>query len=222
MECGECGSSIRDEARVCLSCGEIVRRRVAAADRLQAIPAGVPHWIAFDDPRGAEVGFYGASRVQRILAGLIDALILGAIAFALSFVVGREAATLNSDGTVTFDCARIVPFVALGAIYHIAFPASAWQATPGKKFHRPPRHHPGTRTSHARPGDGPLGSPASLFLHRVPPGGDGRGPGMHRRPPRLSHPHGRRAFTLGRHGRYPGRGLKAGPPHCRSNSRLTV
>ena len=25
-------------------------------------------------------------------------------------------------------------FVALGAIYHIAFPASAWQATPGKKF----------------------------------------------------------------------------------------
>ncbi|MBK9545223.1 MAG: RDD family protein [Dehalococcoidia bacterium] len=62
------------------------------------------------------------------------ALILGAIAFALSFVVGREAATLNSDGTVTFDWVRIVPFVAIGAIYHIAFPASAWQATPGKKF----------------------------------------------------------------------------------------
>ena len=134
MECGECGSSIRDEARVCLSCGEIVRRRVMAADRLQAVPAGVPHWIAFDDPRGAEVGFYGASRVQRILAGLIDALILGAIAFALSLVVGREAATLNSDGTVNFDWVRIVPFVAIGAIYHIAFPASAWQATPGKKF----------------------------------------------------------------------------------------
>ena len=43
MDCSGCGSAMRDDARVCLSCGEVVRRKIAPADRLQAVPAGVPH-----------------------------------------------------------------------------------------------------------------------------------------------------------------------------------
>lgn len=134
MDCSGCGSAMRDDARVCLSCGEVVRRKIAPADRLQAVPAGVPHWIALDPPREAETLYYGASRLQRLLAALVDGLILGAVGLLLSILMGGLGATLNDDGTVTFQWARLVVPLLVGAAYFMVFPVTSWQGTPGKKF----------------------------------------------------------------------------------------
>jgi len=67
MNCPACGSNLRDEARACLACGELIRRNVTPTDRLEAAPVGVPTWFAFEG-RNPEETLYGAGRLARILA----------------------------------------------------------------------------------------------------------------------------------------------------------
>lgn len=134
MECSACGSSMRNEARVCLACGEIVRKKVAASDRLTAVPAGVPHWIAFDAPPAGQALFYPASRIQRTFAVLVDVVILGLVGYLFGAATGGEPARLNANGTVSYDLWLLIPLLAFNALYAIVFPATAWQGTPGKKL----------------------------------------------------------------------------------------
>ena len=135
MECPACGSSMRDDQRICLACGELVKRRVAADDRLQAVPAGVPAWIAFDATVATPSGAYlGASRLQRIFAALIDGAILSAVSFAIVALIGGEVVSTNDEGLVSeFDWMRIALLTAVGAAYSVVFPLTSWRGTPGKK-----------------------------------------------------------------------------------------
>lgn len=134
MTCPACGSNLRDDARICLSCGEMLRPKVAPAERLQAAPAGVPSWIAFDAPAGAEPLSYPASRLQRIFAAAADSFVLGLATFLLSLAFGRTTVAVNEGGGWTVDWPFLVAVLAVNAAYAIVFPATRWQGTPGKKL----------------------------------------------------------------------------------------
>jgi uncharacterized RDD family membrane protein YckC len=125
---------MREEARVCLACGEVVRKKVAVNERLMAAPAGVPSWIALDVPSEPEELFYPASRIQRIFAVAVDSLLLGLATFAVTRVVGSDAAEIGDGGKVTFHWGVLIALLAVNAVYLIIFPATKWQGTPGKKL----------------------------------------------------------------------------------------
>ena len=139
MECPSCGSGMREDQRICLECGEMVKKRVAPGDRVQAVPAGVPNWIAFDP--GAQRGVdLPASRLSRVIAAAVDGLLLsvaGTIAFAL----------FATEPNYEFDATKGPSFSDLGipvwllasvlvahVCYHVVFPVTRWQGTPGKKL----------------------------------------------------------------------------------------
>lgn len=134
MECNECGSLMREEARACLGCGAPVRRVVPAADRMQVAAAGVPSWFALDSTRPVGQTDYPASRLQRILAVLVDSVILLVLGALLTQVVGAQSITVDDSGRVVFDWIPFLALFALNASYTIAFPATCWQGTPGKKL----------------------------------------------------------------------------------------
>ena len=139
MTCPNCNAHLRDDASICLSCGEMVRRRIASSDRLQAAPAGVPAWIAFDAPPATEGTLFPASRVQRIVAALVDSTVLALVAAGLTLVLG-EPAEVSGDIAAsarpefTLNWVPFVLLVVVSAMYHIVFPATKWRATPGKKL----------------------------------------------------------------------------------------
>jgi len=133
MECPSCGLQVREEARACLSCGEILRKKVAPTERIQAV-AGVPTWFALDTSRTPE-SVYGAGRLERILALFIDSLIVGLAMLLLIVALGGGTLSfeVNLGGESTADW-RFIPVLALQAAYYIIFPATRWSATPGKKL----------------------------------------------------------------------------------------
>jgi uncharacterized RDD family membrane protein YckC len=124
---------MRDDQRICLQCGELVQRRVAAAERLEAVPAGVPSFFAFEGRPPAEVTF-GAGRPQRLLAFIIDALIVAGAGWVASLPFGGQAVTISDEGVVEgFEIWLFLPTFIFQCAYYILFAASAWQATPGKR-----------------------------------------------------------------------------------------
>ena len=132
MECSACGSKLRDEARVCLACGEVIRKKVAASDRLQVAPAGVPHWIALDTaPRREAV--LGAGRPGRGLAFLIDATLLGLLGWAVVSAFGSNM-RVTADGDYSIDWWVALPLLIVQTAYFVVFPATKWQGTPGKRL----------------------------------------------------------------------------------------
>lgn len=134
MTCPACGSTMRDDARVCLSCGEVVRAKVAPAERLQAVTAGVPQWIAFDGSKQADSVSYPASRIQRIVAAFIDACVLAIPLILIGLVTGQSTATLDSSRHLSVNWLWIGVTCGIQAGYFIGFAASSWQGTPGKRF----------------------------------------------------------------------------------------
>lgn len=133
MECPACGSNMRDEARVCLACGEVVRKKVAATDRLEVAPAGVPYWIALESSRQPEVAV-GAGRPGRALAFLVDATILGLIGWAVVAAFGETSMSVSPSGEYNIDWVVAAPLFVLQTAYFVVFPATKWQATPGKRL----------------------------------------------------------------------------------------
>lgn len=134
MRCKACGSNLRDGARICLACGEMVKGKVAAGDRLEAAPAGVPSWIALKAPANAEVSF-GAGRLQRLLAYVADSLILGGAGWLLALPFGGLDVAVTSEGRVEgVDLRLLVPLLVVQCGYFILFAASQWQGTPGKRL----------------------------------------------------------------------------------------
>ena len=134
MNCPACGSNVREDARVCLACGEVLRAKVARAERLEVAPAGVPGWAAFEPRPATHQASYPASRLQRIMAALVDAAILAVPAFALAAVTGHGPWRGSLSGGIEIDWLWSAILMALNAGYFIGFPASSWQGTPGKRF----------------------------------------------------------------------------------------
>lgn len=138
MQCSGCGSNLRDDARICLSCGEMVRPKVAPSDRLEAVPAGVPAWIAFE-ARKDETIDYPASRVSRVIAFIIDSLLISFVTTGVYLATAEKDSTFAvSDAGTSFDLGipiwALVAMFLLQALYYIVPPATAMQATPGKKL----------------------------------------------------------------------------------------
>lgn len=133
MQCPACGSSLRDGARVCLSCGEVLRHELPSSDRLQVAPAGVPAWIALEKPPSGGVD-YAAGRLQRLLAFIADSLLVGSAAWLAATPFGGRDIPLSREGVDRMSLWGVLPLVVLHAAYFILFAASGWQATPGKRL----------------------------------------------------------------------------------------
>ena len=133
MNCPACGSNLRDEARACLACGELIRRKVTPSDRLEAAPAGVPAWFAFEGREPAET-LYGAGRLARILAAVVDGIILAIVVSLITFLAGPTFDADLDSREYTIHWPVFIAVTALEAAYYIAFPATRWQGTPGKKL----------------------------------------------------------------------------------------
>lgn len=138
MHCPACGASIPAAGRICLSCGEVVRAKVASAERLVGVPAGVPGWIGLEPRPAAERIVYPAARLSRLMALLVDGLVLAAVAWGLGHLLGSPAATFHQrpDGTLehAFNFRVLIPLAAAQAAYWIVFPATSWHGTAGKRF----------------------------------------------------------------------------------------
>lgn len=134
MTCPSCGSNLRDDARICLSCGEMVRAKVAPAERMQTAPAGVPSWIALDAQANGRPVSYPASRLQRIVAAGVDAVVIAIPLVLLGLASGQSVAAVDETGRLTMNWLWFAVTVGLQAGYFIGFAASSWQGTPGKRF----------------------------------------------------------------------------------------
>ena len=97
MTCPSCGSNLRDDARICLSCGEMVRAKVAPAERMQTAPAGVPSWIALDAQANGRPVSYPASRLQRIVAAGVDAVVIAIPLVLLGLASGQSVAAVDES-----------------------------------------------------------------------------------------------------------------------------
>lgn len=136
MTCPNCGSNVRDGARMCLECGEVLRARVATGDRLVAAPvAGVPSWIAFDGETARSVDM-PAGRAPRFFAYGLDCIIVGMVLVPLYLMLSREFITTSGtgDGRIDVDIPAWIGIWVVQALYAIVFPATSLQATPGKKL----------------------------------------------------------------------------------------
>lgn len=136
MTCPNCGSNMRDGARICLECGEVVRAKVApgsavVADRI----AGVPSWIALETEKARSIDM-GAGRAPRFFAYALDCIILGMVIVpAYLFLTGGSLdATVSRDGSVDLNVRAWIGAWIIQALYAIVLPASELQATPGKKM----------------------------------------------------------------------------------------
>jgi uncharacterized RDD family membrane protein YckC len=133
MHCPACGSNLRDEARACLACGELIRRKVTPTDRLEAAPIGVPTWFAFEGRKPDET-LYGAGRLARIFAAVVDGIILSIVVSFITFLAGPTFEANLDSREFTIHWPVFIAVTALQAAYYIAFPATRWQGTPGKKL----------------------------------------------------------------------------------------
>ena len=136
MDCPGCGAKVREEARACLECGEIVRAKVApgAAMAVERV-AGVPFWLAFDGERD-ESAPLPAGRVPRFFAYALDALLLSLVLIpGYLLATGQSvSADFTRGGDVELNLAAWVGAWLLHAAYFIVLPATALQGTVGKKL----------------------------------------------------------------------------------------
>ncbi len=136
MNCPACGSSLREEARMCLECGEVVRARLSASARLvPAAVAGVPGWIALDgaEPEPIQIG---AGRVPRFFAYALDSIILGILVVPLYLAISGQSLDirLSQNGTYSVDWLAWAVVWAIQAVYWVVLTASSLQGTLGKKM----------------------------------------------------------------------------------------
>jgi uncharacterized RDD family membrane protein YckC len=132
VNCATCGTQLRADAGICLACGEVVRRKLGPAERVQTAPAGVPAWIAFER-RASEETHLGAGRIERLMAALVDAVLMGLVVAVLSAFLGRPEVEV-SDRSYSAPWLLLLPFLAVEAAYYVTFPATRWRGTPGKRL----------------------------------------------------------------------------------------
>lgn len=147
MFCSKCGAAIAAGSTFCQACGTPVPAAAVPVPGTPALSvptaqAGVsPHWLP--TPARIYAGFW-----LRVVAYLIDALLLGVVMLALCLplvmLTGIGAGLRHFHPEEPPDPAMIVAFVGsiwvliliyvLGAwLYYAYSESSEWQATPGKK-----------------------------------------------------------------------------------------
>lgn len=136
MTCPCCGSNFRDDARMCLECGEVIRARVASGERLVAAPvAGVPSWMALEAQAATGIDM-PAGRAPRFFAYALDCIIVGMVLVPIYLMFSGEgiATPGTNGGTFDVDIPAWIGVWVIQALYAIVFPASKLQGTPGKKL----------------------------------------------------------------------------------------
>ncbi len=136
MACPNCGSNLREGARVCLECGEVVRAKVEPSARLAPESvAGVPGWIAFEGRAPAEIQI-GAGRVPRFFAYLLDSIILGLVVIPVYLAISGQSLDLvmKPDGTFEISWPAWIAVWAIQAAYWVVLTSSKLQGTLGKKM----------------------------------------------------------------------------------------
>lgn len=139
MECPDCGSTLRDDARFCMDCGAML----VAPVKLTKVVTQPTTWEGSDlhgaMARWTPTEYLGsASRIPRFVAWIIDCLITGVANTALMTATGSDLITIDTDTgywpQIDVNTWLLVAMSAVSAAYFIVFPATKWQATPGKKF----------------------------------------------------------------------------------------
>lgn len=136
MTCPSCGSNLRDGARMCLECGEVIRAKVASGERLVAAPvAGVPSWMALDGQAAQGVDM-AAGRAPRFFAFALDAMIVGMVLVPLYLMFSGQFITTSGseNGKIEVDIPAWIGVWVIQAMYAIVLPTTKMQATPGKKL----------------------------------------------------------------------------------------
>jgi uncharacterized RDD family membrane protein YckC len=140
--CSKCGNTIADGATFCSQCGQSTALAPVVAGSVAPVAVAVPR--PPDAPAVAYAGFW-----LRVLAYLIDALILGVFAVpiligaAMAMGIGGMLASIPRDGNPFLNGLPPAFFlfiwfcILLGVcgtwLYHALLESSEWQGTAGKK-----------------------------------------------------------------------------------------
>jgi uncharacterized RDD family membrane protein YckC len=140
--CSKCGNTIADGATFCSQCGQSTALAPVVAGSVAPVVMAVPR--PSDAPAVAYAGFW-----LRVLAYLIDALILGVFAVpiligaAMAMGIGGMLASIPRDGNPFLNGLPPAFFlfiwfcILLGVcgtwLYHALLESSEWQGTAGKK-----------------------------------------------------------------------------------------
>lgn len=120
MYCSSCGQKNSPDTRFCSTCGQ-PSSQLAYAPGGVAVPAGYPQQL---EAPTAYAGFW-----IRVLAELIDWVLLNIVSFSIGFVLGLS---LGDEGAAT---ALSVPLsFAVNFLYSAILESSDWQATVGKRI----------------------------------------------------------------------------------------
>lgn len=143
MECPDCGSNLSESARFCMACGTMVARFVPVTANV--MPEA---WVAAHSqkpqrqPKLNDRYLGTAARVPRLIAWLIDGMIVTFAGLLYVGLLGIEIISPDDpffQGRANSPQINWEPFVPLWiaqAAYYIAFPATPWMGTPGKKLFR--------------------------------------------------------------------------------------
>jgi uncharacterized RDD family membrane protein YckC len=141
MTCPDCGEDIRDGARFCMNCGNMVGP--AATVAVNVMPG---RWTAAHGDRPARKPdlsdrYLGtAARVPRFIAWLIDQAIVGLAAFVYVGIFGIELISADDPffrgqaSSPDINWAPFVPIWLAQGAYFVIFPATPWMGTPGKRM----------------------------------------------------------------------------------------
>jgi uncharacterized RDD family membrane protein YckC len=135
MTCTSCGANLRDDARICLNCGEIMR--VASSEPAVAVDArslGIPVWLGPGQSRDSGSSIR-SGRFPRLMAAFIDLVIINVISapvFLLFFGDRVEAAARS--GSFEPDWTLWAVNIGLIALYLVIFPLTPLRGTPGKRL----------------------------------------------------------------------------------------
>jgi uncharacterized RDD family membrane protein YckC len=140
--CSKCGNTLADGATFCSQCGQSTALAPVVAGSVAPVAVAVAR--PFDAPAVAYAGFW-----LRVLAYLIDALILGVFAVpiligaAMAMGIGGMLASIPRDGNPFLNGLPPAFFlfiwfcILLGVcgtwLYHALLESSEWQGTAGKK-----------------------------------------------------------------------------------------
>jgi uncharacterized RDD family membrane protein YckC len=94
--------------------------------------ANVPAFAAYLRPSGRAPLKYAGFWI-RVLASLIDGVLVYILAFVMAFAVAilLSLAGINPDAV---QAAAVLVALVAGLCYYIFFPSGGWQATPGKRI----------------------------------------------------------------------------------------
>ncbi len=133
MTCSGCGTRLRDDARICLGCGEVVRVKTTAPTvPVDARGLGIPVWIGagHSTDNGTSVR---AGRFPRIMAVIVDLVIVNLVTAPIYLLFFRDRLDALSSHT-TGEVDWLLTGLSLGFLgtYLVVFPLTKLRATPGK------------------------------------------------------------------------------------------